>query len=242
MSIADIGQPNAHRNTVKIYEDYNENIVDVQSAPLRPINNPNYGSMSTIMSTMSSMTMTCVTLYGLNSNRMNHSTQRRLLLQNGDGDSDAHLLLMIGMILGWCSSFIYISSRIPQLRLMITTMNVSGINPAFFCLTFSGNLTQCLSMLINKQIYANAADFASKLPWLVSSGICIFQDGLILFLIYLYRARHPKQSKKRSMEIKEYSKGVMMPSPHYLIQENEYKHCDKKAGRLQNSREDNTIW
>merc|ERR1712130_754714 len=99
--------------------------------------------------------------------------------------------------------------RIPQLKLMLNTINVSGINPAFFCLTFSGNLTQCLSMLINKQIYQNRPDFLSKLPWLVSSGICIFQDGVIIFLIYLYRANSTEL-------IHDYSKVVMLPSPHSL--------------------------
>merc|ERR550539_1995910 len=42
------------------------------------------------------------------------------------------------MILGWFSSFIYISSRIPQLRLMTKSGCVNGINPAFFLFDFYG--------------------------------------------------------------------------------------------------------
>eukprot|EP01084_Bolivina_argentea_P128800 227593_1 len=196
--------------------------------------------MSTIMSTLSSMSVTIVMLYGINNksnnDNNNNNNNGRILLseyENNNMNSE-RILIFIGMILGWTASLIYISSRIPQLKLMVMTKAVSGINPAFFCLTFSGNLTQCLSMLINKQIYSNVSDLFSKLPWLASSGVCIFQDGLILFLIYLYNTDYYKtlSSIKNgqldiNMSYESYSKGVMMPSPHYLII-NDEKYVRKK--------------
>merc|ERR1712228_255573 len=96
---------------------------------------------------------------------------------------------------GWIATFIYIASRFPQLRIMMKSKDVSGINPLFFILTSSGNMTQLLSMIINKQIYENQSHFVSKLPWLVASSTCMLQDGFILFLIYFYGKRNKKIEK-----------------------------------------------
>merc|ERR1711997_464648 len=100
--------------------------------------------------------------------------------------------MMIGMILGWISTFIYIASRFPQLSIMLKSKDVSGINPLFFVLTFSGNFAQVLSMLINKEMYQNGSTFVSKAPWLIGASVCSMQDAFILFLIYLYRKRGKK--------------------------------------------------
>ena len=216
-----------HNNINEVSDNINTN-----SAPLRATTNPNYGSMSTIMSVLSS-TATIVMIYGKMHRNVNDndgvdlSSSRQLLGEiEVAAKSQVDILMMIGMILGWVSSFIYISSRIPQLRLMLKTKDVSGLNPAFFCLTFSGNLTQCLSMVINKQIYHHQKDFVSKLPWLVSSGVCIFQDGFILFLIYLYSGYASQSQLKIISDNKQnethkvtasHSKGIMLPSPHYVI-------------------------
>eukprot|EP01083_Nonionella_stella_P214497 772860_1 len=202
-------------------------------------NNPNYGAMSTIMSTLSSMTTTVVMMYGLQSVQYTadndaHNTGRVLLDTSHNVNHSGDSLIMIGMMLGWASSIIYISSRIPQLKLMMNTKAVSGINPLFFVLTFSGNLTQCLSMLVSKEIYTNQKDLFSKLPWLASSGVCIFQDGLIIFLIWLYHVEVKRTSKLKHKYVSR-SKGVMMPSPHYLVpmdpdhtKEKRKKHKKKK--------------
>merc|ERR1712019_206006 len=107
------------------------------------------------------MSMTIVMLY--NVSHMNGQGQgiehsddtSRVLLSEVEEVVGMSLWYVAGIALGWASSLIYISSRFPQLSLMMRSKDVSGINPAFFCLTFTGNLTQCLSMLINRQIYTD---------------------------------------------------------------------------------------
>ena len=61
----------------------------------------------------------------------------------------------------------------------------------------------------------------SKLPWLVSSGVCIFQDGFILFLIYLYSGPYgTSQSLINVIDADinaSRSKGIMLPSPCVIV-------------------------
>ena len=184
----------------------------VDTMALRTTRNPNYGSMQTIMSTLSSMSMTLVMLYGLNlsvsEDEAVHRSRVLLSEQGQEVEKQLAPALVMGMALGGASSLIYISSRIPQLRLMVRSKDVSGLNPAFFCLTFSGNVTQCLSMLVNRQIYTHAHDLLSKLPWLASSGICIFQDAPILFLVYLYSARGKHKGKDKDKLIMMHAVGA----------------------------------
>eukprot|EP00483_Globobulimina_turgida_P002847 UN02852 len=129
------------------------------------------------------MSITVIMLYAINTNHDNHEhnqrNAQRVLLTDIEitSDNQVQVLMMMGMVLGWAACVIYVSSRIPQLTLMLNTKVVSGINPMFFALTFSGNLAQCLSMLINKQIYQFSDDLFSKLPWLLTSGICMMRDG-----------------------------------------------------------------
>ena len=140
---------------------------------------------STVLGTLSSMTMgaTVVTIYGLNhsiNSSDSMSTSSRHLLEEGTSNVSGTLLL-VGQIMGWCCAAIYIVSRIPQLKLMMKTRDVSGINPAFFCLTFTGNFSQFLSMIIKKDIYHSKSALMSKLPWICDTGGCILQDGCKLF-------------------------------------------------------------
>jgi len=101
--------------------------------------------------------------------------------------STQSMLYAIGVIFGWLCTGIYVSSRIPQLKLMLSTKKVEGLNPLFFCLTMLGNLTQCASMLVMPGTYTKMSVFVTMLPWLISSGVCMLQDSSILFLIFLYK-------------------------------------------------------
>ena len=124
-------QPTAHRpDAVLALNDLQHPPPHDETAVLRGGTQSNYGSIGTIMSTMSSMTVTVVMLCGLNSTVSNqydsdHSTggaMRELLATTvPDADTTANTLMMVGMVLGWISSVIYISSRIPQMRLMVRT-------------------------------------------------------------------------------------------------------------------------
>jgi len=112
---------------------------------------------------------------------------------SSDGQQPAYskqsMLNAIGLFLGWLCAIIYMSSRIPQLKLMLETKKVDGLNPLFFFLTFSGNLTQCASMLVMPDTYHKVDVFVKMLPWLISSGLCMLQDAFILFLVFWYKSK-----------------------------------------------------
>eukprot|EP00484_Ammonia_sp_Unknown_P021839 CAMPEP_0197029826 /NCGR_PEP_ID=MMETSP1384-20130603/9198_1 /TAXON_ID=29189 /ORGANISM="Ammonia sp." /LENGTH=565 /DNA_ID=CAMNT_0042459063 /DNA_START=116 /DNA_END=1813 /DNA_ORIENTATION=+ len=198
----------------------------------------NYGS--TVLATLSSMSLNLVMLYGLNQSDYSGSSRlqyeeyqvpisRRLLHSSISSLSHVNILMFIGVILGWLSSVIYISSRIPQLRLMMKEKEVSGLNPAFFCLTFAGNATQFLSMLINRQIYHDRSDFIAKLPWLMSASVCMLQDAFILFLIYLYTGQNEKSF------VRQRGKSVMSPDDVQLYDER--NRGDEELGKHKRSKQ-----
>jgi len=135
-----------------------------------------------------------------------YDNQRNLISLNLNIQS---LSLTIGIIIGWCSSFIYVLSRLPQLRLMCKTQNVTGLNVLFFILCFSGNLNQFLSMIIKYKItgiFINMSLLMPYLPWVISSGVCMCQDGLIILLIYIFSRKQNKLNLDRiENEINDYN-------------------------------------
>ncbi|ETO09159.1 vacuolar membrane PQ loop repeat protein [Reticulomyxa filosa] len=111
-----------------------------------------------------------------------------------DENATWQTLYSIGVVFGWLSASIYVTSRIPQVKLMLKTRQVRGLSPLFFCLTLAGNFTQAVSMLIVPDLYHTQSIFVEMLPWLISSSLCMFQDMFILFLVYLFRDQSPKDA------------------------------------------------
>ena len=154
--------------------------------------------------TASTVTLMCLMSPSVEYNSgidIDDSSSRVLLAVSGDSNGNnvsywiSHNLLLIGRILGWFSTIIYISSRIPQLKMTIETKDVANISPYLFVLTFFGNAAQCLSMLIRKVLWHDLNIVLSQLPWLLSSGLCMFQDAAIVILIFAYTKQHENISK-----------------------------------------------
>lgn len=91
----------------------------------------------------------------------------------------------IGRIIAWCCTFIYLSSRIPQLYKNYQRKSVSGINCILFASAVLGNLTYTLSILSSSDFIYNSNKlkfFINELPYILgSSGTIIFD------LIYFYQ-------------------------------------------------------
>mmetsp|Transcript_30982 Transcript_30982/g.38045 ORF Transcript_30982/g.38045 Transcript_30982/m.38045 type:complete len:473 (+) Transcript_30982:28-1446(+) len=199
-----VKQKNNNKYSPLMQSHSNGNNTDEQTSLLSK-NSNKYGATKAALTTATLISTTGVTYFGYYSDILslsndsnnidNYNISRRLL-----SSQIQTALLMIGIVLGWLSSIIYISSRIPQLRLMCSTKNVRGLNPWLFVLSFSGNTTQCLSMLINKQIYHNSKDMYSKLPWLLSSGVCMAQDFLIISLIWIYSIKDSSKVDDKSLK------------------------------------------
>merc|ERR1719150_2567948 len=57
-------------------------------------------------------------------------------------------LAILGETLGWVMAFTYVISRIPQMWKTLASKDVKDMSFQMFCFTFSGNLTQMLSMVV----------------------------------------------------------------------------------------------
>jgi hypothetical protein len=55
----------------------------------------------------------------------------------------------VGMVLSWCSTLLYLSSRLPQLLLNFRRRSTSGLAISLFVAAFFGNLFYSLSLLLN---------------------------------------------------------------------------------------------
>lgn len=109
---------------------------------------------------------------------------------------DDETLTHIGTFLSWCSTFFYLSSRLPQIYLNHTRKSVSGLSPLLFFAAFCGNLFYSSSLLLNPSAWWNiepfgeggwvgedgtttAAFWKNTLPFLLGSAGVLAMDGYI---------------------------------------------------------------
>jgi len=169
------------------------------------------GAMPKLVTTLASASVTIVMLYGFGERdnlhgQSDHSDamhRSRTLLSTDCGDSMDSSTKALGVALGWACAAIYISSRIPQLALMVRSKDVGGLNPIFFLLCFMGNVFQFLSIMLKTEIYKDGTYFVDNLPWLASAGVCMLQDGMIMVLRCLYSGRATENETVETEEGKQ---------------------------------------
>ncbi|KAF3919908.1 hypothetical protein ABW21_db0209048 [Orbilia brochopaga] len=103
---------------------------------------------------------------------------------------------LLGMILGWSSTVLYLSSRLPQIYLNHQRRSVSGLSPLLFAAAFCGNFCYSASLLLNPSAWRDlpafgeggwvgedgtttAAWWTDTLPFLLGSAGVLAQDGYI---------------------------------------------------------------
>ncbi|KAK3282782.1 hypothetical protein CYMTET_9492, partial [Cymbomonas tetramitiformis] len=94
----------------------------------------------------------------------------------------------IGTILGWAMTFIYLTSRLPQIIMNAKRGSVEGLSPTMFILAVTGNATYLASILLRSTA---PSKLVPNLPWIVDAILCIFLDLIILlqFLFYKWRVQ-----------------------------------------------------
>ena len=96
-------------------------------------------------------------------------------------------LQLLGMILAWMCTFVYMFSRCPQLWKNYKRKSVDGLSPLLFTAALMGNLCYTISILTNCE-FINGAEkwdyFVKQLPYILgSSGTLLFDCG------YFYQRR-----------------------------------------------------
>ncbi|EPS41367.1 hypothetical protein H072_4733 [Dactylellina haptotyla CBS 200.50] len=109
---------------------------------------------------------------------------------------DDATLRNIGAILGWCSTVLYLSSRLPQIYLNHTRRSVSGLSPLLFAAAFCGNFFYSSSLLLNPSAWWDIEPFGQggwvgedgtttavwwrdTLPFLLGSAGVLAMDGYV---------------------------------------------------------------
>eukprot|EP00123_Amoebidium_parasiticum_P021111 comp6174_c0_seq1/m.2001 comp6174_c0_seq1/g.2001 ORF comp6174_c0_seq1/g.2001 comp6174_c0_seq1/m.2001 type:complete len:284 (-) comp6174_c0_seq1:116-967(-) len=101
------------------------------------------------------------------------NTGRALLSTNGDDTCPySHLVCSIGITLGWASSFVYLSARIPQIIQNFKRRSTDGLSIWLFVLAVAGNTTYAGSIFV----WSTDAQFLwEKFPWILGSlGTLVF--------------------------------------------------------------------
>ncbi|KAG5422190.1 hypothetical protein I9W82_001285 [Candida metapsilosis] len=107
-----------------------------------------------------------------------------------NSDSTNTAITSWGLVLAWGCTFVYCSSRCPQLYKNYKRKSVEGISPMLFGSALLGNLAYTLSILTSCAfVYGeNRADFIYKeLPYIIGSSGTIVFDAAYFYQKYLYR-------------------------------------------------------
>jgi uncharacterized protein with PQ loop repeat len=100
--------------------------------------------------------------------------------------NDEDIRILIGKIIGWTTVMIYVMSRVPQIRKMLITKHIKSISPYLFLLTFIGNFSQFIAVVVREEFWLSNKIFLNQLPWAITPLICGIQDIVILYLYYRY--------------------------------------------------------
>ncbi|KAK6514486.1 hypothetical protein TWF281_004686 [Arthrobotrys megalospora] len=109
---------------------------------------------------------------------------------------DEDTVRTLGIIIGWSSTFLYLSSRLPQIYLNHKRRSVSGLSPLLFLAAFCGNFFYSSSLLLNPSAWHNIAPYGeggwvgedgtttaewwtNTLPFLLGSAGVLAMDGYI---------------------------------------------------------------
>lgn len=88
-----------------------------------------------------------------------------------------------GQILGWICAFLYLASRVPQIKLNYDRKSTDGVALLFFLFAAIGNITYCVSIFAADssahQLFINAS-------WIVGAGGSLLLDLVIFVQFWIY--------------------------------------------------------
>ncbi|KAG0165445.1 hypothetical protein DFQ30_008449 [Apophysomyces sp. BC1015] len=92
-------------------------------------------------------------------------------------------ILWIGRFFAWTCTFLYLSSRLPQIYQNFRRRSVEGLAMSLFGFAAMGNLTYCLSIFTNP--HATRASMMESVPYILGSAGTLVFDATI-FSQYLF--------------------------------------------------------
>lgn len=115
-----------------------------------------------------------------------HGSANAMALKDVAEGGSASAFELLGTFLAWACTFVYISSRCPQLYKNWQRKSVDGISPLLFGAALVGNLTYTISILFSCLfVYGEKTSFiVNELPYILGSS------GTVVFDIAYFYQRH----------------------------------------------------
>ncbi|KAI9013875.1 PQ loop repeat-domain-containing protein [Phycomyces nitens] len=96
--------------------------------------------------------------------------------------------IWVGRLFAWICTFLYLSSRVPQIVRNYRRRSVEGLSMALFFFAAMGNLTYSLSIFANP--HATRYTMLEAVPYLLGSAGTLVFDGTIFLQYMLYTPRN----------------------------------------------------
>ncbi|CAK39913.1 uncharacterized protein An08g04110 [Aspergillus niger] len=184
--------------------------------------------------------------------------------QQTTSESSQKTLEILGRIISWMSTFLYLGSRPPQLYKNYCRKSTSGLSPLLFMAAFCGNLFYSASLLTNPNAWYDFpayggggwadADGNDRLEWVTRAtpfflgafGVLAF-DGLmgVQFLMYgtrddesIMQVEDPKDGRSRWTRVRGWMRGwIPSVSPARRLRSDATVSSEENQSLLQNERE-----
>jgi len=119
-------------------------------------------------------------------------------------------LRQLGYVLSWSSTFLYLTSRLPQLYLNYKRRSVAGLSPLLFAAAFCGNFFYSSSLLLNPSAWYDIEPFGEggwvgedgtqtstwwmdTLPFLLGSAGVLMMDGCVGWQFLLWGGQEDEE-------------------------------------------------
>lgn len=164
-----------------------------ETTPLLQENSAGHGKRAKKVMLAFASFITCfigvITIYYIST----HSQQ----IRNGDNDGVLNTLeiSIIPQLFGWASAILYLSSRIPQIKMNFDSKSTEGLSFVMFFFSVMGNVFYCLSIFLNS---TDCDYLLENLPWIVGSGGTLVFDFIIFAQFYSYKNNNRNSNVQNS--------------------------------------------
>ncbi|OBZ87402.1 putative vacuolar amino acid transporter YPQ3 [Choanephora cucurbitarum] len=100
---------------------------------------------------------------------------------------DENKAIWVGRFFAWLCTFLYLSSRLPQIYQNFSRRSVEGLSMALFFFAAMGNLTYVLSIFTNP--HATRAKMLEAVPYIIGSAGTLMFDATIFCQYALFKNR-----------------------------------------------------
>lgn len=116
---------------------------------------------------------------------VNDTTTSNMMASISSGSPNEDYMIWVGRLFAWICTFLYLSSRLPQIYQNFRRRSVEGLSMALFFFAAMGNLTYVLSIFTNP--HATRASMLESVPYIIGSAGTLVFDFTIFAQYALFK-------------------------------------------------------